>query len=292
MSPTQLDMSVCEQPLSLRDNLNDTAHNMTIELSDIQALVIEMRSLREEIRDESRANRALVARLDVTLSAILNRVTDTENRITGLEERVKALEKTTSEQPHKSLAATIDVLKSELNDRDQDLLLNDVEISCIPEQKGENVTHIVTTIADKLGVKLTEQDVVSAVRVGRAAELEGSPLSSRPRPIVVKTARRAVRDKLLQAARVRRGATTEGLGLPGAPCRFYVNERLTKVNRQLFKRARDLGRQCNWRFVWTRDGRIYVRQQHGKDSPRIRLRTESDLNRIFGREAVGPSGDC
>lgn len=286
-SPIQFDMSIVEQPKS--DDFNDTAHNVTMELSDMQTLLIEMRSFREEMREEIRSNRAQVTLLHETFSSLVGRVTECECRIEKIETRIQTLEqclKNNGNAANKSLGATIEHLKIELNERDQELLMNDVEITCIPEQKGESISHIVTTLSDKLGVNLHEQDLVSAVRVGRMPESSETPGTQRPRPIVVRLARRAVRDQFLQAARVRRGATTEGLGLPGTPRRFYVNERLTKVNRQLFRQAREIGGRLNWRFVWTRDGKIFARQYHGKDCPRHRLRTDSDLTRVFGMDAV------
>lgn len=110
------------------------------------------------------------------------------------------------------------------------------------------------TLAGKLGINLTENDLVNVTRVGRVPDTAESTSSSRPRSIVVRVARRSIRDELLKAARVRRGVTTEGAGLPEPPRRFYVNKRLTKTYRQLFSRARELKNRCNWRYVWTRDG--------------------------------------
>ncbi|KAL4702898.1 hypothetical protein ACJJTC_016342 [Scirpophaga incertulas] len=125
-----------------------------------------------------------------------------------------------------------------------ELLQNDVEITGVEEQKSEGLSHVVFTLANKLGEKLEQQDVVSAVRIGRMES--GGETAGRPRPIVVRLVRRVVRDDLLRAARVRRGATTEGTGVPGAPRRFCINERLTRSNRLLFRRAREAGNRLKW----------------------------------------------
>ncbi|XP_063634785.1 uncharacterized protein LOC134805403 [Cydia splendana] len=269
------DNSVMDVSYTDNQRLNDTTRLDMNGASDIQQLVAELRLFREEMRAMRQHIQALRAR--VTL---------------GMEDHVlldHALESNTTsvsvgENTEASLADTVAQLRLELNDRDQDMLLNDVEISNVPEQSGENTLHIVATLGQKLGVTLSEHDIVDATRVGRAPRLDegtqGQP--ARPRLLVVRLARRAVRDRLLQAARVRRGATTEGTGLPGPDCRFYVNERLTFVNRRLFQKARQLKEHYGWRYVWTRDGRIYVRQRPGTESPRHRIRTELDLSRVFG----------
>ncbi|CAG9137821.1 unnamed protein product [Plutella xylostella] len=188
-----------------------------------------------------------------------------------------------------SLEQAIEDLKMELQDRDQDLLENDIQITHIPETKAENPLHLVKVIAVKLGMTLDERDIVSAVRVGAlrpaAGAAEGAAAAAaRARPLAVRLARRATRDELLCAMRVRRGLTTADMGLEGEPKRFYINERLTKLNRQLFGKARDLGKRFSWRFIWTKDGRVFLRQAEGK--PSFRIRCVNDLTNIFGEEPV------
>lgn len=291
---SQFDISMGDQPHSLIDNLNETAHNMTIEVTDVQSLFIELRSFRDEMREELRAARTDMKRLTDSLSAVAGRITDCENRMDALTERLDRVERRTTEKENKLTQhqCSIEELKLELNNRDQQYLLTELEISNIPETLNESLLHVVKALAVKLDVSLEDQDIVSVVRVGRdpgqekASETADIPRSSRPRVIAVRLARRAVRDEMLQSARVRRGATTEGLELAGKPQRFYINERLTRSNRQLFGRARELGKRLGWRYVWTRDGRVYARQYPGKDVPRFRLRTDDDLGRVFGLDAV------
>ncbi|CAG9138014.1 unnamed protein product [Plutella xylostella] len=75
------------------------------------------------------------------------------------------------------LYSTINDLKTELNERDQSSLLNDVEITGLPEFEKESTGHLVMAIGAKLGMVLEERDVVSAARVGarRPPPGEGAP---------------------------------------------------------------------------------------------------------------------
>ncbi|CAG9136192.1 unnamed protein product [Plutella xylostella] len=191
------------------------------------------------------------------------------------------------------LYGLISQLQSDLNERDQQTLINDVEISCIPEFEGESAVHIVKVVSAKLGVKLEESDVVSASRVGarRGAAETSDGVAARPRPLVARLARRSLRDQLVNVehysqdtinnARVRRGASTADLGLPPhADQRLYVNERLTKANRQIFGKARELARTHGWKFVWTREGHVKVRRD--THAPIHQIRSATDLDNIFG----------
>ncbi|XP_075991862.1 uncharacterized protein LOC142987171 [Anticarsia gemmatalis] len=118
---------------------------------------------------------------------------------------------------------------------------------------------------------IEDRDIVSADRIGGRridATSAAGEMEIRPRTVIVRLARRSLRDDLINGARVRRGATTADLNMAGAPRRFYVNERLTKLNRLLFRRARDAGQRAGWKYVWTRHGRILARRGPGdKDSP-------------------------
>ncbi|KAL4719374.1 hypothetical protein ACJJTC_005009 [Scirpophaga incertulas] len=171
-----------------------------------------------------------------------------------------------------NLERTVAELKTELNDRDQEGLLADLDISCLPEEKNENTLQAVTVLAGRLGVTLDERDVVFAERVGT------TPVSGdagvRPRRVVVRLARRRMRDELLRAARVRRTVAATG----GA--RVYINERLTRPNRLLFHHVREECRRLQWRYFWTKRGRVYARQGDGK--PAFPFRSAADLERVFG----------
>lgn len=89
---------------------------------------------------------------------------------------------------------------------------------------------------------------------------------------------------MLREARMRRKITTDGLTLPVPSSDLYINERLTKTNRTLFLRARIMAKDHNFQFVWTREGKIFVRQEQG--GQRQRIQAESDLGRVFGKNMV------
>lgn len=292
---------------------NLTAPSESIEVSQLQTLIDELRLFRQELM----GTRTQMQVLNNTMLNIATRIGACETRVSNVEERIDALERRIDSGlaeaiTDDSLLATVEELKTELNDRDQELLINDIEISCIPERKGESLSHIALTLATILGVKLIDQDIVSTRRVGnlkppahksdQVSTAHHSPppapptdeqsevATVRPRPIVLRVARRTVRDELLQAARVRREATYRDPSLPDQPpVRFYVNERLTRNNRQVFHRAREISKRLKWKYVWSREGKVYVRQSHG--APRYRLRTEADLSRVFGPGAVCPTNE-
>ncbi|XP_050681186.1 uncharacterized protein LOC126976728 [Leptidea sinapis] len=224
-----------------------------------------------DIRQQFVNFNAQMERLLTSVDGLTKRVECIENKVSVLENKYASNDVT-------GLVDTVERLKFDLNDREQELLLTDVEITGLSEANGENPMHLVCLVSKKLGVELEERDIVSAVRVGPKRGMTEGAAPVKPRPLAVRLSRRAQRDNMLRAARVRRGVNTEGFELPGPTDRFYVNKRLTKTNRQLFYDTRQAGTK-GWKYVWTRDGRIYARKKNDTEARRIRC--EADIKKYF-----------
>lgn len=268
---------------------NTSTDNNTKNLDTIN-LAVELRLFREQLSGVQ--DKIDLLRQD--FQDLRNTLACHNSRIDTLEEKVVTLEReiTTKQDAVGHYQAEINKLKCELSARDQELLSNDIEISNVPENDGENPSHLLALIGSKLGIALDERDIVYAERVGPkqargggAGGTNNGPGSrARSRPIIVRLTRRAVRDDLLRNMRVRRGANTADFGLAAESRPFYINERLTKYNRVLLHKAREARTRLHWRFVWTKRGRIFVKEDEGK--PTYTIRSEDDLNRVFGNAAV------
>ncbi|XP_052742191.1 uncharacterized protein LOC112057056 [Bicyclus anynana] len=252
-----------------------------------QVIRAEMSSFRDElaricstISDFNNRANAIESRLSTLEDQLAARAMDEEVRMSTIEERLAVRG---VREENVNLNGIISQLQTQLNDREQECFLCDVEISGLEERSGENLINMVSLIGKKLGVDLDDRDVVSVERSGpRPSAVEGGS-QQRSRVVTVRLTRRALRDELLRAARVRRGADTSGIN-SGTPRRFYINERLTRLNKQLFYKAREEGRRKGWRYVWTSGGRIYIRR--GAGTPAYRIRSDMDIEKFFGDAIV------
>lgn len=258
----------------------------------------EVAALRRDLADYMTEQRQFRDEIRESLAALRGRMTGLEQRLDAVEKKAAEAEAMSGGEAVVELQETVSRLQQELQDRDQDALLSDLDIGHIPESRGENVVHIVTVLATKLGVALDSRDIVFAERVGAVGRNRdgagddgvvrdgtvGDGAVGRPRRIVVRLTRRQLRDEMLQAARVRRTFTTADADLPGPPRRVYLNERLTRTNRQLFQRVRGECRKQLWRFAWTKRGRVYARQADGKQA--YHIRSDVDCDRVFGVKMV------
>lgn len=176
----------------------------------------------------------------------------------------------------KNLRAEVIELRQELESREQQRLLKNVEITGLTEASGENLQQVVNTICVKLGVRLDPCDIDDVRRVGLRGGGPGGV--ERPRPVILTLTRRAPRDQILRAARVRRGLTTDMLDMTGNPRRVYLNEHLTKTNRILFSKARAAGAQLKFKFVWSSNGNIYMRRS--ETSSVVRVLSDATLEKL------------
>ena len=58
----------------------------------------------------------------------------------------------------------------------------------------------------------------------------------------------------------------------------YINENLTPKNKQLFYLANCHRKTNNWKFLWTTNGTVYLREKEGADA--VIIRNVSDLDNL------------
>ncbi|CAK1541706.1 unnamed protein product [Leptosia nina] len=239
----------------------------------------ELRAVRTEIsnmRLEIQAFRSEMAELKPALQACVKKVDDMEQSVLSLETEVEKMKGNFDTM--KVLEKNVMELKISLNNKEQECLSNDLEIYGIPEQKNENVFHSFFLYCNKIGVTIREEDAVNVWRPGRSDKD-----NFRPRPIIVRLTRRALRDEILHSSRIRRHTPESPGSLQTAP-RIYVNERLTKFNRLLLQKTRENAKKLEWKFTWVKNGRVFVRRTEGSKVKVIR--TEDDINSVFGSQPL------
>lgn len=251
----------------------------SIPQADIQKLFAEIRLLRSDVLS-----------LGERLNTVSASITACLNRMDSAETRLAVLEKGSAETL--CLKQEICELKTQMNSQEQLSLRNEIEVCGVPELENENPHHIAMVIAAKLGVKLAETDIDWSARAGpkrakslapRSHEPNQStrevPKKHLPRPLVIRLIRRCKRDELLVASRSRRGLTSTDLEFSGSSENLFFNERLTKINRLLFRQTR-LRTSSTYKYRWLSNGVILVRKREG--TPAIPIRSMEDLEALVG----------
>ncbi|XP_037302850.1 uncharacterized protein LOC119193364 [Manduca sexta] len=197
------------------------------------------------------------------------RANDVNDRMDSLEQKVDLIDR----QKLKGLEYTLTQLKNHMRAIDQDLLVNDIEITGIPEARGERINSIVLAVARRLRVSMGDRDIVAAFRLTLPRPQFAGAVITRPRPIAVTLAHPALKMSLLEAARARPDVSIADLGFYGLPNHFHVNHRLSKYNHQLYHKVKEAARIKKWRFVWSKNGKIFSRGGYRFGNSQIILRS-------------------
>lgn len=153
----------------------------------------------------------------------------------------------------------IQSLKLAVDNAEQYSRRNNIEIHGVKQVANENLTHIIESIAVKLDLPPPKDQSVEAVH--RLHSKEGKTA-----PILVRFSERNTRDMW-----IKKRVTLRSEGI-------YINENLTKLLKSLFWSTRTRAKEKQYKFVWVRNGKIFVRQKEGASV--IRVESEKDLSKI------------
>ena len=174
----------------------------------------------------------------------------------------------------KSLEGTVQHMKEALNDMEQYSRRECLEIKGIPMHKDgkENTNEIITKIGALMGVNVDQRDISVSHRLPVSTVYSGK---EREPSIIVKFVRRDVKESYYRARKNLKGITTKNLGYQSS------NESLTDTNRKLFKDCLKLKKELGYKFIWTKNGRIYLRKD--VNSPLVHIKTRDDTTALMSR---------
>lgn len=210
-----------------------------------------------------------------------------EHSIASISEELKSvkLELTKISEVNENLATKVATLENKNNQMTNDLSklktenellkqytrMNNLEIHGIPVLKNEDVTEIVKNLGKVLQVQVNNSDIDCCHRLPASRP-------EMPPPLLVKFCSRGKKNEILYAKKSRKEhlkSVELGINAPSRP--IYINEHLTEINKLLHKQARDL-KKAGYKYVWTRDCKIYARQHESAKTHRIQ--TEEDVQRL------------
>ncbi|CAH0703179.1 unnamed protein product [Spodoptera exigua] len=162
---------------------------------------------------------------------------------------------------NEQLRSEVAVWSNRVRQMDQLSRSTNIELQCVPEHKAENVLCIVKQLGQVVKFPISDGDIAYCSRVAKS-----DPKSSRPRTILVKFSIPRIRDSLLAATiqynkdNPNKKLNTSTLGLDDKKIAIFVTENLTMENKNLHAATRLRAKELNYKFVWVRGGRVYVRK--------------------------------
>lgn len=194
---------------------------------------------------------------------------DTCDGVKALTGDVKGLRREIQEltKINKDLRQENDRLLQRLEEVEQYQRSNNLEIKGVPDV--EDVVDVVRKIGEVLDETVRESDIDICHRVPTVKQGEKN--------IVVRFVHRTKRNALLAKSRKQR-MTTGLLGLDDLTTPIFVNEHLTRHNKQILGAAIARKKEAGWKFVWSSGGKVYARKDEAADA--VRISTRDDLAKI------------
>ena len=177
-----------------------------------------------------------------------------------------------------TLEEHVKTLQNACNDMEQYSRRECLEIQGIPVTKPENTSEIVMKVGELIGMELKE-DISVSHRLPRDKNYKGK--RSEP-AIIVKFVRRDIKEKFCKTRKDLKKFTTQDLGFPSKN-NIYINESLTKRNKQLFSNSVKVKKELKYSYIWSSNGKIYLRKD--QDSPAIPINSKDELIKLQVRAA-------
>ncbi|CAH2106122.1 unnamed protein product [Euphydryas editha] len=184
------------------------------------------------------------------------------------------------EVENEKLKQTVGNLGTRIDYLEQQSRSSNLEIQCVPEKKQENLYTIITQLAKTVDYEIKNVDILHCTRT---AKITAS--SSRPRSIIIKLASPRVRDELLACvikynkSNPEKRLCSDHLGITGPKSPVYVVEHLSPSNKALHAATRIKAKEMCYKYVWVRNGKIFVRKCETSDY--ILIKNMDTLNKLI-----------
>ena len=155
------------------------------------------------------------------------------------------------------LEKKVDVAEIDIENQRRYSRRDTLEIHGIPVISGENTNDIILKVA-QLAVPEGNFDGSIVSMSHRLPTTRGNIP-----PIIAKFVRRDIRDVIYSKRRNLSLKSTQNLGL-SASNRIYINESLTPQSRAILMEAKRFRNQNGFKFIWTRNGRVFLRKEEGQ----------------------------
>ncbi|CAK1589849.1 unnamed protein product [Parnassius mnemosyne] len=273
----------------IQDEISGIKNNLDFvlktDLEKLNASFAEIMSELSSVRQEYHEIKKSVISLDLKYNETMKQITVLENSVQFNCDQYDHVQKkmellSVNKKAIESLESKMDLLTNEnrllqleINTNNQrDRLLN-LEIVGVPEIKDEDLTNLIISIAKQSNVTISPNDILEVNRVTPKIKQQG-----RPKNIIAKLKSRLLKDNIISGTRKNR-LTTKDLAIHGSVRPVYVNEHLTQFNKLLLKKCRETAKLKQYQYIWTKNGRIYVRKND--TSPALHISQERDVLKLI-----------
>ena len=240
---------------------------LDVKLSPLKATIRELTDKMAEFRkfiDEANTKyeetNTRMSGIETVFSTITTENKALNNTLLRLEEKITNLKKTCNELEQYSRRECLEIHGIPLPPKERNI--------------KENTNELVIKIGDKMGVPVGPEDISVSHRIPTSQKYQGK--RSAP-AIIVKFKRRDTKEMFYRGRKELRGLTTKDFGYTNEN-NIFINESLTEANKELFKATLKVKKDYKYDYIWSTNGKIYLRKD--RDSSAILIKNEGELDQL------------
>ena len=212
---------------------------------------MSFKSTFDELKKTVEDTKELLSFTSKQYDTLLKRLSVCEDENKKLRNENKILQKTLNK-----LDISLKSVTKANNDLEQYTRRECVEIRGVPQKPDESTNTIVKEVGKAVGVEITDIDISVSHRLPPSKLYKNRKPG--PPPIIVKFVRRDTKDAFYEARMKLKDMTSKALGFPDEN-RMNISESLSPANRVLFNEAYKLKKDLDYKFLWTSNGRVFLR---------------------------------
>ncbi|XP_050355676.1 uncharacterized protein LOC126776871 [Nymphalis io] len=239
--------------------ISDKINTNQAQIIDIKSLIAHfderfnslhytMESFKSFITDEFKKLSESVTFWSTKINTIESSINSVVDRMNDLDKEVTKIENYETELVE--LKLKLRELSENTNRNEQWVRRSNIQINGIPQNKGENLVHIIKTLAEKSGYPInfnTDVDFVTRVAVRNDSS------ENKSRPIILKMQARYKKDDFLSSLRKLKNLKACDIGFSGRNNPIYINDHLSTYNKALLNEARRKCKEKSYLFCWVRN---------------------------------------
>lgn len=187
---------------------------------------------------------------------------------TMLEETCEKLKK-----ENDSLKNEVKELKMRMDKNENVLRERNIEIHGIPYVKDERLNDTIMDIGKNFGINIKTEDIDYIYR----KKNNNRERNDKPGPVIASFTRRENKERFL-LSRKHRSLYARELGFENSKNQIFINEDLTKQNKDLLWKTRKAKKEKNFKYAWYKLGNIYLRKND--NTAIIKITDELDLAKL------------
>ncbi|XP_039750018.1 uncharacterized protein LOC120626541 [Pararge aegeria] len=239
-----------------------TSLSMDTVMAELTKLSLQLQPLPELFKD--------IHCIKSDMAALSTSTQELISRIDRLEKRIDNIESVSDAMPE--LRVAISQLQEQIDEQDQWLRYNNIEIKGVPVKHNENLFDVLSKIGTKITFPVSKNNINFIARVQSR-----NPSENKIKPIIVSFINRYLKEDFVAAGKALKTLITSDIGIPGNT-RIFINDHLTVKNKQLLSKTKLLAKEKNYRFVWVKHSKLFVRKN--ETSPVLSIKAEKDLTKV------------